>query len=281
MPEEKIAAEGSYFLLEDWGVIEITGPDTSDYLNRLTTLNFKKWPSPQARLGAFLTGKSGVVSLGYFQPFSEGFRFILPQSNLAVALEHIEKFHFAEAIEFRDATLSYQVRAEFQSVAKAQTQWPDAFIPGLFWELVPNGSPTQAIGSAQKHSPAFFEYLRTRFGMPRVGKEIDASVLVLEAGLERAVDRNKGCYPGQEVVERIFTYGQVNRKLLPVWVKGKDFPELPLKCVRDGKVAGTLVSIVKAPEGSEKAVGLAFMARAFWQSTETFAENGVEIALAL
>jgi folate-binding protein YgfZ len=48
---------------------------------------------------------------------------------------------------------------------------------------------------------------------PRVGAEINDSVLPLEVGLTDAIAQGKGCYPGQEVIERIISMGAPPRRL--------------------------------------------------------------------
>ena len=61
---------------------------------------------------------------------------------------------------------------------------------------------------------AELELLRVRAGTPRFGREIDDRVLPAEAGLDqRAVDFEKGCYPGQEPIARQHYRGRVNRTL--------------------------------------------------------------------
>jgi folate-binding protein YgfZ len=263
--------------------VEITGPDARDFLNRLTTLNFKKWDPLQTRLGAFLTGKSGVVALGFFQSVAGGFHLVLPQDTLAAVLEHIELFHFSEKLQSVDRSAEWHLFGVWHApvpVRDAWRSWADPFIDGLVWQKVAASEAAdwkKRVASLPVLTDVQFDWLRTRSGMPLVGKEVDTSVLVLEGGLERAVDRNKGCYPGQEVVERIFTYGQVNRKLLPVQVTGNwKNAALPLKFLQDGKAVATLVTAVPDLE-TDSAVGLAFVHRLFWQSRESFQESGIEI----
>ena len=51
-------------------------------------------------------------------------------------------------------------------------------------------------------------------GRPRFGRELTEDVIPLEAGLlDRAIDQEKGCYTGQEVIVRILHRGHVNRHL--------------------------------------------------------------------
>ena len=47
------------------------------------------------------------------------------------------------------------------------------------------------------------ESLRIEAGVPRYGAELTDSVIPLEAELEHAIDFEKGCYIGQEIVARM------------------------------------------------------------------------------
>ncbi len=59
-----------------------------------------------------------------------------------------------------------------------------------------------------------FETARIEAGIPRFGVDMDETNLPLECGIEsRAVSYNKGCYIGQEVINRIHSFGHVNREL--------------------------------------------------------------------
>src|SRR5204863_2372333 len=58
------------------------------------------------------------------------------------------------------------------------------------------------------------EAARIAAGVPRMGADLDDSVIPQEAFLERhAVSFTKGCFVGQELVCRIDTRGHVNRFL--------------------------------------------------------------------
>src|SRR5258706_7936735 len=55
--------------------------------------------------------------------------------------------------------------------------------------------------------------LRIEAGIPRYGVDFSEENLLLEVGLENSVSFTKGCYLGQEVVERIRSRGHVNKRL--------------------------------------------------------------------
>ncbi len=90
------------------------------------------------------------------------------------------------------------------------------------------------------------ELLRIRAGTARFGREIDDRVLPAEAGLEaRAIDFEKGCYPGQEPVARQHYRGRVNRTLRVFEVDGPDVPEYDAELTFEGKVVGRVTSAAR------------------------------------
>ena len=121
-----------------------------------------------------------------------------------------------------------------------------------------------------------FEYYRIHAGIPQVGIEASEKEIILETGFDRAVARNKGCYPGQEVVERIFTYGSVNRKLMCVSIDcaggsmADPIASLPLPLLVDDKPVGNLVSVESCPDDAHRAIGLAYVHRNYWGRRESF-----------
>ena len=54
------------------------------------------------------------------------------------------------------------------------------------------------------------EILRIEAGIPVYGKDMDISTIPIEAGIWNALDFEKGCYVGQEVIARIKWRGRVN-----------------------------------------------------------------------
>ena len=74
-----------------------------------------------------------------------------------------------------------------------------------------------------------FEIARIEAGIPRYGADMDEGNLPQECGIEaRAVSYNKGCYIGQEVINRIHSIGRVNRELCGLRL-ADDLKSLPMK----------------------------------------------------
>jgi folate-binding protein YgfZ len=70
------------------------------------------------------------------------------------------------------------------------------------------------VGGVPVASREAFDVLRIESGMPWHGRDVTADTLALEAPYDLAVSFKKGCYLGQEVMERVTARGHVNRKLV-------------------------------------------------------------------
>jgi len=93
------------------------------------------------------------------------------------------------------------------------------------------------------------ELARIEAGIPRYGADMDDTNLPQEAGIEtRAVSFSKGCYIGQEVINRIRTIGQVSRALRGVRLP-EEMPALPVRGDRlfhEGKEVGHITSAARS-----------------------------------
>ncbi len=89
--------------------------------------------------------------------------------------------------------------------------------------------------------------LRIEAGIPWYGLDMDEDRIVLEVGLDHAISFKKGCYLGQEVVERASARGRVNRKLSGLLVQGTITPQSGDKLFSDTKEVGWITSAVMSP----------------------------------
>jgi folate-binding protein YgfZ len=93
-----------------------------------------------------------------------------------------------------------------------------------------------------------YEILRVESGVARYGVDVDEGRIALEARLEWAIHFAKGCYVGQEVVERAVSRGRLNRRLA---LLGAD-SRLPVGASIDGGgerdvVTSSVISPVHGP----------------------------------
>lgn len=103
--------------------------------------------------------------------------------------------------------------------------------------------------------------LRLEAGIPWFGYDFDETTLPHEAGLENShISYTKGCYTGQEIVERVRSRGHVNRKRVGISFAGETIPaaKTPLS------VGGSEVGFVTRAAYSyalERPIGMAYVRR--------------------
>jgi aminomethyltransferase len=107
-------------------------------------------------------------------------------------------------------------------------------------------------------SPEAFRVVRLEHGRPRYGEDITERYIAPETDQGRAMNYQKGCYLGQEIVERVRSRGQVNRILRAVQIDGTEIPEPGTKLQLGNAVAGEITSAAYSP-ALDKIVALAYV----------------------
>jgi folate-binding protein YgfZ len=106
------------------------------------------------------------------------------------------------------------------------------------------------------------EWLRILEGTPLFGSDIRDRELPQETGQTRALHFSKGCYLGQEIVERIRSRGNVHRTFSGFQLKGA-LPAAGSPLEADGKQVGELTSIaaIPLPDGETVQLGFGYVRR--------------------
>jgi folate-binding protein YgfZ len=114
--------------------------------------------------------------------------------------------------------------------------------PGLkkLWKYL-RAAGTVAVGAAS------LEAFRIAEGIPAYGIDIAERDLPQETSQMRALNFNKGCYLGQEIVERIHSRGSVHRRLRHLELSGPA-PAAGTELILDGgAAAGRITSAAEVP----------------------------------
>jgi len=127
---------------------------------------------------------------------------------------------------------------------------------------------------------AALELLRIACGIPRYGQDIRERDLPQETEQARALHFSKGCYVGQEIVERIRSRGSVHRKFTGFHVDGT-LPELGNKIQLDGKDNGEITSVAALPTAQgELKVALGYLRREFATPDKQLTAGDARLAVA-
>ncbi len=114
------------------------------------------------------------------------------------------------------------------------------------WErLMEAGAPhgVKAVGGQAR------EALRMEAGLPKAGSDLNEEIVPPEANLEeKAFSLSKGCYPGQEVVARMDTYGSVRRHLVGLVLEGSTIPSRGARLFSGDRDVGWISSATQSPQ---------------------------------
>ena len=278
------------------GRIIARGRDRARLLHNLTSNDVKKL-QPGQGCYAFLLNPQGRIQADLMLfCFPEHF-LIDTGSDLREKVRlHIRKYIIADQVELEDVTEStgsvalegpeaaavlHSLGAPAPAAAYAHEPWGDMTIAAVSL----TGQPGYRLycGSAQTSGliaklsgagarPAADEderVVRIENGRPLYGEDIRETSLPQETQQMHAVSFTKGCYLGQEIVERIRAQGRVNKKLVRLAIAGSEAPAPGSKLLANGADAGEITSAVLSPETGEVAA-LAYV-------RTNFAEAGTEL----
>jgi folate-binding protein YgfZ len=132
------------------------------------------------------------------------------------------------------------------------------------WASAPNLPavwPSLVAAGAKPVGFEAYESIRILAGRPRYGVDIGERDLPQETAQDRALNFRKGCYVGQEIVERIHSRGKVHRSLAGLVITGpQPAPGTPVEVA--GKQIGEIRSATSMPlNGSSRSFALASLRR--------------------
>ena len=130
-----------------------------------------------------------------------------------------------------------------------------------------------ALGDAgiAEGTPDDARMVRIEHGKPRYGEEITERYLVQETAQLNAVSFSKGCYLGQEIVERVRSRAQIHRVLRRVAIDASEPPPSGTKLKSSDADSAEIASAVYSP-ALGKVAALAYV-------RTQFAEPGTEMRL--
>lgn len=258
------------------GRIAVTGRDRARLLHNLTT-NHVKQLTPGAGCYAFLLTPQGRIQADIdILAFDD--RFLLgtePETRERVP-ELIRKYIIADQVTLEDisgtlAELAVEGPRAADILASAAAPAPDVPWSHAAWNgaivaaitstgqpgyriYVPSDRRAEFIGrlqnaGAEAASAGAARALRIENGIPRYGEDIFETSLPQETRQLHALHFNKGCYLGQEIVERIRARGHVNKLLVKVRIDGAELPQPGAKLEAAGAEAGGITSAAFSPAG--------------------------------
>jgi aminomethyltransferase len=142
---------------------------------------------------------------------------------------------------------------------------PAAEKPRLSDLLQNAGAPEASLDDAR--------VVRLEHFKPRYGEDIFDSTLAQETQQAHAVNFSKGCYIGQEIVERVRSRGLVHRLLAGVEIASSAVPEPETRLFHGEENVGKMTSAAFSP-ALGKVVGMAYVRRELAEPGALLTVNG-------
>ena len=232
------------------GFVGVVGPDAGPYLQRMLSNDVEALGPDESCEALLLTAKGRIVApMTVYRRGADDF-LLLTEPELAERLRAtLTRGRFAAkvAVELEEHTSALVVGRETPAGGIANRELGVAA-----YEVI-----DEALPAWREIEEDELELLRIRAATPRYGRELDDRVLPAEAGLDaRAIDFEKGCYPGQEPIARQHYRGRVNRTLRVLELEGDELPEYDAELTHADKVVGRVTS---ATRDGDAVVALAYV----------------------
>ncbi len=264
--------------------IRVTGEDRSRWLNGMTTNSVAKLAVGDACYTFFLNAQGRIQGDATVLAYQDHLEIETARDRVALMIEMLDRYIIMDDVELQaaadpQACLRVAGPAAAKTLAEAgltlappgplhftTNRWRGAEVEVLQqhsplvvqFEVWSDSATLAALTEAFAASdivagtPAGFEQLRMLEGTPLYGTDIRDRDLPQETGQTRALSFSKGCYLGQEIVERIHSRGNVHRTFSGFLLKG-ELPGSGVALAAEGapeKAVGELTSVGRLSLGS-------------------------------
>ena len=277
------------------GKIRVTGEDRARLLHAMTTNHIQQLTPGTGCYAFFLTTQGRILADANVFCLADSILLDTEPETAPVVYGHLDKYIIADDVTLEDLTpqLTTIVLQGPQAGAVLLTlgaPQPEALYDHVEWSdrrvarIGETGFYIMAL-KAERHSlvealesagaiaadAEAYRLVQLEHGTPRYGEDISERFLAQEANQPQALHFQKGCYLGQEIVERVRSRGQVHRLLMPVEIDSTTVPapgtKLPWGEITSAAFSPTLGKVVAlayvrtelAKAGTELALGEALV----------------------
>jgi aminomethyltransferase len=266
------------------GNIRASGEDRARLLHSMTTNNIQGLVPGSGCYVFFLTAQGRILADANIFAMPDYLLIDTEPETRKRVFDHLEKFIIADDVVLHDFTDDYStlsIEGPLSGEILKGLNVPAAHLPCAIVEwhhceiahvgytgqpgysaFIPNEHKAEivqkltAAGVIQADRAAA-EVVRIENGKPRYGVDITETSLPQETQQMHAVHPSKGCYIGQEIVERIRTQARVTKLLISLDIETSEPPQAGTKIEADGKEMGTITSAAYSPaRGKVAAIGI-------------------------
>jgi folate-binding protein YgfZ len=217
---ENLKGGAAVAILGDWVVYRLKGEDALDWLQGQATNDLRPLGSENQLIESCLCSATGqLTALFLVGRFDDRLYLVTPATCESEIVQRVERMVILEDVELEKMPLLIQIQAHEVKDKSTPSWFTKLLLPeGLMLSLVP---PEEAAQKTSLSEEAI-EGLMVASGTPRFGKDTHAKSLPPELGADfdsRYVHYAKGCYMGQEVLQRIHSRGHTNKTWVQIEIR--------------------------------------------------------------
>jgi folate-binding protein YgfZ len=292
--------------LEDRGIIRLSDEDRVRLLHAMCTNAVDQLQPGQGAKALFLNDKGRILAEFRVLCRDQDLLLDTEAATRELVYQHLDRYIIMDVVELEDVSQDWAVLALEGPRAGELLRSLSFVLPVADYAHTANGDALLALNSYtgaagyRLYAPraeaatwvealrgagfvpcdlATAEVVRLEHGHPRHGVEYGEQHLVHEAQLLDYVSFTKGCYLGQEIVERVRSRGNVNRLLTRLVVDSAAPPPPDTPVMAGEAESGKVLSAVFSPR-LDKAIAYALVRAEHVQSANGFVVSGASAGVA-
>ena len=237
------------------GKIRVEGEDRARLLHAMTTNHVNGLADGDSLYAFFLSAQGRVMAAVYIINQGESFLIDTEAESRHRVFDHLDKFIIADDVTLADetdvtATLALEGPLAQSVAEKAGVKTYDLGGLRIICPLAEKdevAAKLRAAGAVDATADEF-HLVQLEQRKPRYGVDFDDTKIPQETQQMHAIHFSKGCYLGQEIVERVRSRGLVNRLLVPLLIDGSTIPDHDTPIVSGDKPVGKITSAAYSPK---------------------------------
>lgn len=238
---QKLRENSAVIDLSARGRIRVTGADRKRLLHAMTTNHVEQMQPGQRLYAFFLNAQGRVLADTVLYCFDDHLLLSVEPEVHQIVFAHLDRYIIADDASLEDVTESTSEYSIEGPQAEGERGVTETGLPGTRF-VVPRGE-----APAAEATPGDVRIVRLETGRPRYGEDITDGNIAQETRQMHAVHFSKGCYLGQEIVERVRSRGHVNKQLVHLKIEGAAAPPPGTVLIAGEKEAGQITSAVFSP----------------------------------
>lgn len=228
------------------GRIKVAGEDRARLLHAMTTNHINGLKPGESCYAFFLNAQGRILADATIVCFDDHFLLDVEPESRGFLMEHLDKYIIADDVVLEDVTettseYSLEGPGALAQSGPATVRASTTGEPGLR-VFGPSGLPEVTVASSED-----VYIVRHENFFPRFGDDFTSAHLPQETGITDALHFSKGCYLGQEIVERVRSRGHVNRMLMGFRMEGEAPVGKGAKVTFEDNEVGEITSAAYSP----------------------------------